>query len=598
MNNILTQTHKFAEIIILKNYCRLEDKKKIIRDEESLFKELKYVRFHHRMNNKKVLYFHSDNSSDDSIATYEEEIIRTDDDEVIKKYYGDPFAQVDIWLYERSIKSDANKVTLKIYTRRMCRRANEIYFRKHSNSESFSLDKKTGNFTVIVNNKKPLFRKNSFLHLWGLLENNHGIFKISEHILRSNESLGIKNTMNDEEFLNALALVTEFKNLVSMSKKNDFKPKLDSESFMLNLIERFVESKKIKTPNSYVHLISDYYPTEKYLKKNKRKLVASVLDMFKIKSNITIKILHTHPNLDLIEFASLCKLFGENYQKFIANIDFNNFAKHTHNFGDYNLSLAKHHYIKNAEITPTIQMNDNEKENLIKVINSNLTSSNGCTPNSRFAMNIRDHFDMIHRLRKYIPDLEMRAKTYAEFIAEHNEFSKQISAIRKGWVIEYQFNPKTIEQIEKPIELKINLGSEEEPVYATNLNSDGLFTIYPKILKREEEYQEEGDFMHHCVASYANKDKSIIVSFRTENAMDRVTCEFDCQSGTMIQARHFCNAEPPADILLAIDSLKPTIQKIARLGLLHSIEKRKVHLKINGVEVDVDDRDSARNHFA
>jgi hypothetical protein len=169
----------------------------------------------------------------------------------------------------------------------------------------------------------------------------------------------------------------------------------------------------------------------------------------------------------------------------------------------------------------------------------------------------------------------MRARTYDEFNAEHMELSKMISFIKKGWVIEYYFNEKMVNEIEKPVKLKINLDNDEF----------GEITFYPYILKREEEYDEEGRFMHHCVASYSDKDKSIIVSLRTKNKEDRVTCEFDCQTGTLIQARHFCNKQPPADMELAIEKLKNITKYYARIGMLHSTEKRKVPVKINGVEV-------------
>jgi hypothetical protein len=37
--------------------------------------------------------------------------------------------------------------------------------------------------------------------------------------------------------------------------------------------------------------------------------------------------------------------------------------------------------------------------------------------------------------------------------------------------------------------------------------------------------------------------------------------------------------------MLAIEQLKPKIVKYARLGILHSLEKKKVPVKINGIEV-------------
>lgn len=599
MNDILTQKHKIAEIRTFKNFSNLTDKTQFTNSPSYfLGSNLHSFRFHSRIKNRKTLFFHNyeDDNEYNSLDVLPLDIIKTDDNEIIKKYYNDPFAQLIIRVFERSIKSNADNVTIKIYLHETHRRVNEIYFKKSSVVELIKLNKKTGNFIVVSGGKKRTFRQNSFLHLFGLLTSHRGIFNIGEYLLRTDSIIATNNPMNDAEFLNGLAMVLDFKNLISMSKKNDFKPTLDSESFMLNFIERFVTLKKIKVPNEYVHWIADFYPTEKYLKRNDRKLVASLLDMLGMKSKIGVKILHNHPNIDIMEYVSTCKLFGENYQKYIGNIDFTNFPKYPHTFGDYNVQGLKNSIIKSKLSDNSLPMSDNEKECVVKIINShlNLKSSQRI---SRLSSILSDHFDMIQRLKKYRPDLELNSRTIDEFQAEHRELSKQISAMKKGWVIEYQFNPKTIEEIEKPIELKINIGTEESPEYAKNLSGNGLFTIYPKILKREEEYDEEGSFMHHCVASYANKDKSIIVSFRTENSMDRGTCEFDCQTGTLIQARHFCNAEVPADIMLAVDLVTPKIKKLARLGMLHNIEKKKVHIKINGIEVEQEDREPRRPQF-
>jgi len=153
--------------------------------------------------------------------------------------------------------------------------------------------------------------------------------------------------------------------------------------------------------------------------------------------------------------------------------------------------------------------------------------------------------------------------------------------IKKGYVIEYVFSDKMVNDVEKPIDLKIDLGDE---------NYGGI-TFYPYILKREEEYNEEGSFMHHCVASYSDKDRSIIVSIRTKDKSDRVTCEFDCQTGSLMQARHFCNAQPPEDIAMAVVELTKKTKSYARLGLLNSISKQKVLIKINGIEVKPEQRE-------
>lgn len=232
--------------------------------------------------------------------------------------------------------------------------------------------------------------------------------------------------------------------------------------------------------------------------------------------------------------------------------------------------------------TPTnLKLTPIEKENLIKIINSG-TYGTTTFISQRNIQLIVDHFNMIEKIRPYQENIRMNARTIGEFHDEHRELTKIIQAIKKGWVIEYKFNEKMVEDVEKPIPLKVNLGTEVEPIYGEDLG----VSFYPTILKREEEYIEEGDFMHHCVASYSDKDRSIIISVRTEDGTDRVTCEFNCQDGMLIQARHFCNKQPPADIEhVIINDLSPKVKRYARLGLLHASEKIKVPVKINGIEV-------------
>jgi hypothetical protein len=187
---------------------------------------------------------------------------------------------------------------------------------------------------------------------------------------------------------------------------------------------------------------------------------------------------------------------------------------------------------------------------------------------------------MIDKVREYDTTCSMKARTMTEFNDEHRELSKIISAIKKGWVIEYEYDDRTIKDIESSIDAMINLGTEEEPVLG-----DLKMKLYPYILKREEDYTEEGGFMHHCVASYADKDRSMIVSLRSENQMDRVTCEYDIQTGRCVQERYFCNAQPPNEYVLALKYLKSKIEKHARFGTLNWKEKKKVPIKINGVEI-------------
>jgi hypothetical protein len=352
------------------------------------------------------------------------------------------------------------------------------------------------------------------------------------------------------------------------------------------MLERFVELKKIKVSNDYGYWIKKYYPTEKFLKKNDRKLVASILDMFQIKSKITIKIMHENNKIDIHLLSRLCYFFGDNFSKYIGTIDSIHFMNSTYedaiDIGYPKLKFAQELKKEKFQITNI------EKENIVKIINNlnnklkrfqPLCGKNETLINPRFIGDLQDHFNMIKKLRQFIPNLHLKSTNLDDFDKEHIELSKMMKFIKKGYVIEYSFPNKMVDDVESPIKVKINLSDDElSPEWVTP-------EFYPYILKREEDYDEEGNFMHHCVASYSDKEKSIIISVRTEDKKDRVTCEFDCQTGSLIQARHFCNNQPPADIELAINQLKEKTKYYARMGLLHSLDKKKVPVKINGVEI-------------
>ena len=297
----------------------------------------------------------------------------------------------------------------------------------------------------------------------------------------------------------------------------------------------------------------------------------SILDMFNIKSKVTSKMLHDNVNMNIAVLVKLCYFLGSDYSKYIGNVNASVFKHANPNLPDIpNKDSIK----ESTSLRAAYEITKSDKENICHLVNRiDKVLDYG------FFNLLDDHFLMIKKLREYYPDLKMEARNMDDFYKEHSELSKLMTAIKKGWVIEYKFSDKMVEDVQKPIDIKIDLGGE-----AFGIDMDDIL-FYPHILKREEEYDEEGAFMHHCVATYANKDKSIIISLRTKDETDRVTCEFDTSSGRLVQARHFCNKQPPADMELAIEQLKLKTVKWARLGMLNSLEKLKVPVKINGVEV-------------
>ena len=239
---------------------------------------------------------------------------------------------------------------------------------------------------------------------------------------------------------------------------------------------------------------------------------------------------------------------------------------------------------------------DEEKENLVKVLTSDPVR--GVTVNENFIGLVRDHFRMLNRIREYDPNIRMRANNMGKFHTEHMELSKIMTQIKKGWVIQYFYPEVTIRQIEQPINCKKksemwkhNCDGSKELITTIN---EGDVMIYPHVLTREEEYVEEGKFMHHCVATYAETDTSMIVSLRTEDKQDRVTCEFKINDGRLVQSRYFSNGEPPKHYQDAIDSINDLIRIHARFGTLNWLKKDKVPVKINGIEIPQEKREPRR----
>jgi hypothetical protein len=562
MEILFSQRHNIATITPMKDYCPIEGMIKY--DSEDPWNNVTQIINQYivtlpaklQKGKRRVNYYYNNESVDDKVSLYSRtssnKPFYTDKDRHIKAHYGNPYSHIEINLYERSITRKGDRITIKKYHQTKIRKINSIYFKKITYIYSVTIDLKTGNFTTVITSKTgrnvgKQFRTNSFQSLDVVL-----------------------NQIMSSEHLNYYDKIFSYDENDTYKKEVTRLLNLNGSGGLCNLIiAKFVELKKIKVPNDYMNLLATHYPTEKFLKKNDRKLVASVLDAIGIKSKITIKMLHDNIETDLGTLYWICNLLGDEYPKFINNID-------SHLFDKSKSSMAPYVGIHYAQMREKIKpLNGKDKETLCFILNDFIANADEYEKkDSNYVSLIDDHVSMMEKIRPYDADICMKAKTWKDFKEEHREFTNIISMIRKGWVTEYVFNPKMIEDVEKPLTVEFKV--DEELVTET---------YYPYILKREDDYSEEGKFMHHCVATYSDKDKSIIISVRTKDGSDRVTCEFTTQSGHMVQARHFCNQRPPEDMMLAIDQLKVKTLKYARLGLLNCMEKKKSQVKINGIEV-------------
>jgi hypothetical protein len=518
-------------------------------------------------------------------------VFYTTKDRHIKKYYNEPFSDILVVILERSIIRRGDKVTIKTNKYVKHRGFNCKYFRTNNYTTSLTFDMVKGDFLLVNRSKQNKtkngcqFRKNSFNHLVNFMKSPDGPFRFLRNHMGKNNGLykQLYYTFDDKQFNEALYSV--FNRMVTYPTDGV----LFRDLFYDEVMRWFVNTKKIKTPNEYKDLILRYYPTEKYLKKNDRKLIASILDVFQIKSKITIKLLHEKPNIDLRSLIKLCYLFGDQYQKYIGSISFVMFGVMSTINDMPSSSLKMMESTCSDYKNHPYDINDSEKENLLKVLTSE--PKNGSIINENFVGLIVDHFRMLNRIREYDPNIRMRANNMSKFHTEHNELSKIISAIKKGWVVQYFYPEETIKQIQQPIKVfkSIDIGAGLK-----GTDMDDYISITPFVLTREEEYIEEGKFMHHCVASYAETDTSMIVSLRTEDEQDRVTCEFKISNGNLIQAKHFSNAQPPKQFEYVIEEVTDLVRIHARFGTLNWLKKDRVPIKINGIEIAPEKREPRR----
>lgn len=476
----------------------------------------------------------------------------------IKNFYADPFAKIEVTNRGRVMYKDENRLIIKFFLKRKLRSFNWKFFREQVYGDMISFNLKTGNFTIIKNSDdkshiktKGRIRTNSFIQLKSFFTDRYySLPKYGEALTKEYDEV-----MGDKEFLDAIN-----EHLFNNSVEN-----LTKDNLVQNIIEYFVKKRGIKVPNEYHNLLANFYPTQRFLKKNDNKLIQSVLDMYGIKCKGTVKLLHEH-KVHIPTLVTYSRFFGDTYQKYVTRIKPEILDKG--NIGNKNEMYFYNDEIQNIQ---DYKLSKDEKENLLNVINDSVRLRDMF----EFYRTIRDHINMIIRIKDVGLDAKFNSKTYKEFVEEHSEFSKLITKIRRGHTFELQFDKKMLADVEADL-----LSIKDET---------SLIKLKPYILKREEEYVEEGSFMHHCVAGYANNERSMIISLRTEDGTERVTCEYNMQTGRMLQERYFCNKVPPKYFEDGLIQLRDKVEKYAKWGLLNWREKRKVPVIINGVEIVIKD---------
>lgn len=606
VNNVLTQRFNFFEISLYRDYSVLSskpEKKKaesieletdgidklllFLEDENNnrVFHSNHTLFLHNKKEGKKknTKYFYcEDGLSDEKVRISPLGTFYTQDEAKLKKYYGNPFASIKTSIFERTINMSDDKISIRFSRFEKTRQVNCKYFRKHSYSMGVSMNLKTGNIIIYRGDKKAIkIRQNSFLYLKEVLKDflNEtktcvGFFLegIPKRTLKINDKF--LEVFNDAEFNDTLFHVLSSKvpqpdalHLINTKTITDFAYK--------GFVKLFVQTNNIKVPNDYEDLMLQWYPTKPYLKKNENKLVVSILDRIGLKSKSIIRLVHANPKIDISKLTLLGKYFGySNVHKYIHNISpgyFNNNWK----LYDDQANIESMFSVLNEKFEYDIK--DSERSVLLKLINQFFSETDLHATSIKHQIGqFNDHLDLITRIRRHIPEMEIRCQGLKDFHHEHIELSKIERSIKKGYSIQYTFKEDLIKHIEKVITPAM-------------VNTQDGQDFYPIILKTDGQYTEEGAHMHHCVATYADRENSIIVSIRETSAEghERVTCEFNLQK-ELVQAKYFCNAAPPERFEAIVEKLMHRIKTYK--GSIKSLGKEKIPLVINGRTIEVQER--------
>lgn len=606
VNNVLTQRFNFFEINLYRDYSVLSskpEKKKaesieletdgidklllFLEDENNnrVFHSNHTLFLHNKKEGKKknTKYFYcEDGLSDEKVRISPLGTFYTQDEAKLKKYYGNPFASIKTSIFERTINMSDDKISIRFSRFEKTRQVNCKYFRKHSYSMGVSMNLKTGNIIIYRGDKKAIkIRQNSFLYLKEVLKDflNEtktcvGFFLegIPKRTLKINDKF--LEVFNDAEFNDTLFHVLSSKvpqpdalHLINTKTITDFAYK--------GFVKLFVQTNNIKVPNDYEDLMLQWYPTKPYLKKNENKLVVSILDRIGLKSKSIIRLVHANPKIDISKLTLLGKYFGySNVHKYIHNISpgyFNNNWK----LYDDQANIESMFSVLNEKFEYDIK--DSERSVLLKLINQFFSETDLHATSIKHQIGqFNDHLDLITRIRRHIPEMEIRCQGLKDFHHEHIELSKIERSIKKGYSIQYTFKEDLIKHIEKVITPAM-------------VNTQDGQDFYPIILKTDGQYTEEGAHMHHCVATYADRENSIIVSIRETSAEghERVTCEFNLQK-ELVQAKYFCNAAPPERFEAIVEKLMHRIKTYK--GSIKSLGKEKIPLVINGRTIEVQER--------
>ena len=396
------------------------------------------------------------------------------------------------------LEKNKDKLKLSIFKFAKTRQAGHRYFAKHSNDIHLTFNLKTKNFFITnstFGNRKKITTttKNDFQKIvstlnpitdisilnWG---QNYPSKVVWFH--RGSYPLSHEEVKDFPQFIMELREKLSEELQVEVSFQNGLGTGLGYA-----IMKWFIKQWKIKVPNDYYQYLITHYPGIRYLRKCNMNLVRTILHKKKLKGKYYIKLLNTCGTLNLTDLKELEEIFGERHVKQLPL----SFIKAT----NANIDIKYESSIVGVEEMYDYTLTNYEKLNLIKVLKH--------VSNSSFLNQLYDHFRIKNKLWGFGIKKRIKAKTLKQFENEHLEWSNLIHLCERNKETVYEYGEGFVKYMEEDI----ICDKEYHQVM---------------ILKTDLDYFDEGQHQHHCVRSYVDRYKSLIISVR--KGEERMTSEF------------------------------------------------------------------------
>lgn len=409
-----------------------------------------------------------------------------DDQESYLKNYGNPLATVVKRYAMIVVEDDEKKCSVKLFTGTKQRVFGKSFFSQRKSMMYVTVNKITGDvyFGELRNyNTKKKFQK--------IFKKNQFHVQFFRKILNTWKNFCIED--GNSKFYNA---VTTFGKVLGCT--NEFK------SINYLLLKNYLSKKKVKFPNNfetfyYINSENDISyenfspPKLKDIRRNKNKLVDTVMKKNGLSGKILKSALHLCTGTNFILYKLIIKIFPKEWvdndlELTVRILNFNKSRLEFYTLGSINIDSE---LLSTEELKRAFYLLD-------FVLNKSIDIST-----------YFDHFHLYNELKKYgETQIRWKSQNIHSFNEEHFNYSELVDVYKHG----------SYERIYPEIYYKIL----EEPI----LFEKTIF--YPKLLNTSEDYNRESSIQSNCVKTYIGKSKSIIVSLRknTSNSDERATVEY------------------------------------------------------------------------